>query len=748
MLLTLRTQRLPSPWLGAFLLVLQLILGPIVGWAQCPPATNACTPGSAPASGHAFGMGILNVTLSSINNTTPGVQDGFRDYACTIGTTLTVGQSYPISIRTNAGVNETVRVWLDINNDGTLNSVSELIFSSNAMQLHSGTISLPANTVLNTRLRLRVAADWENSPVPTPCSTPQYSQTEDYAITAVANTAAPIAEFVADQTLTCSGCVQFTDQTQNAPTSWLWNFGDNTTSTLQNPNHCYTTPGTYTVTLTATNATGSNVRTRTGYIVYNNTVPVVATCTPTTTAYCCDYGITRFALGALVKTSLNGQAGYENFTCGSRVQLTEGTAVLISLITGGTTPHDTRVWLDLNNDGAFTGSELLYTALNRASPSGTLSIPGSAVKNVPLRLRVLADFVGGASGPCANPQLGQVEDYTVTVLSNTNPPVAAFTSNFVLGNCQNPVQFTDQSSNAPTSWLWNFGDGSTSTQQNPSHIYSTAGVFNVSLTATNSFGNNVVTQNSHVVFMQPCVSYCTATGTTANIWLTNVAVRRGAFADLDNTSTASTGGYGNYISQVVNMYQGQSTTLSLSVNANFQQHVLWAWVDWNRNGTYETSELVMNGQTSATVFTAPISIPTTASTIGFTRMRVMVRLNTLPTPTACQINQNNSETEDYSVRLNLVLATPEARTMPALTIFPNPSADGHLRLRLPDPAAAGTYAVRIDNVVGAQVMQASVKLGPNQEAALDLSTLPRGLYLVRLQNAEGKMAARRIQIGY
>jgi PKD repeat protein len=693
-------------------------------------------------------MGILNVTLGSINNTTPGVQDGFQDYSCTLGATLTVGQNYTLSVRTNASVNETVRVWLDSNNDGTLNPMSELIFSSSALQSHSGTISLPATTVLGTRLRLRVASDWVNSLVPTPCSTPQYSQTEDYAITAVANTAAPVAEFVADQTTTCSGCVQFTDQTQNAPTSWLWNFGDNTTSTLQNPNHCYTTPGTYTVTLTATNATGSNVRTRTGYIVYNSSLPVAATCTPTTTAYCCDYGITRFSLGALVKTSLNGQAGYENFTCGSRVQLTEGTAVPISVTTGGTTPHDTRVWLDLNNDGAFTGNELLYTALNRVSPSGTLTIPGSAVKNVPLRLRVLADFVGGASGPCANPQLGQVEDYTVTVTANTNPPAAAFTSNYVLGNCQNPVQFTDQSTNAPTSWLWNFGDGSTSTLQNPSHIYSAAGVFNVTLTATNSFGNNVATQNSSVVFMQPCVSYCTATGTTGNIWLTNVAVRRGTATDLSNISAASANGYGNYVNQVVNLYQGQNTTLSLDVNTNIQ-HVLWAWVDWNRNGTYDTSELVLNGVTSATTYTAPIAIPATMSSQGFTRMRVMVRLNNLPTPTACQINQNNSETEDYSVRVNPVLATtPEARMLPALTIFPNPAADGHLRLRLPDPAAAGTYAVRVDNVVGAQVMQTSVKLTPSQEVELDLSALPRGLYLVRLQNSEGKMATRRIQIGY
>ncbi|MCB9230265.1 MAG: right-handed parallel beta-helix repeat-containing protein [Bacteroidia bacterium] len=48
-----------------------------------------------------------------------------------------------------------------------------------------------------------------------------------------------------------------------------------------------------------------------------------------------------------------------------------------------------------------------------------------------------------------------------------------------------PVSFTDQSTGSPTSWLWNFGDGSTSTQQNPSHVYVAMGSFNVCLTVSN-----------------------------------------------------------------------------------------------------------------------------------------------------------------------------------------------------------------------------------------------------------------------
>ena len=67
---------------------------------------------------------------------------------------------------------------------------------------------------------------------------------------------APIADFDADIYQTCSGEVQFQDLSQNTPQNWLWEFGDNTTDTVQNPLHVYTTSGLYTVKLTVTNSLG------------------------------------------------------------------------------------------------------------------------------------------------------------------------------------------------------------------------------------------------------------------------------------------------------------------------------------------------------------------------------------------------------------------------------------------------------------------------------------------------------------
>ena len=67
--------------------------------------------------------------------------------------------------------------------------------------------------------------------------------------------------------------VAFTDLSTNAPSSWAWNFGDSQTDTTKNPSHTYNTPGTYTVSLTATNDGGSNTFTRTNYILVHNAAP-------------------------------------------------------------------------------------------------------------------------------------------------------------------------------------------------------------------------------------------------------------------------------------------------------------------------------------------------------------------------------------------------------------------------------------------------------------------------------------------
>ncbi len=81
----------------------------------------------------------------------------------------------------------------------------------------------------------------------------------------------PIADFYATSTTNyCNGTVSFIDNSSSlGNTTWLWNFGDDKTSTLQNPTNTYSSSGRYTVTLITTNENGSDTIIKTNYILIN-----------------------------------------------------------------------------------------------------------------------------------------------------------------------------------------------------------------------------------------------------------------------------------------------------------------------------------------------------------------------------------------------------------------------------------------------------------------------------------------------
>ncbi|MDG6243371.1 MAG: PKD domain-containing protein [Methanolobus sp.] len=93
-------------------------------------------------------------------------------------------------------------------------------------------------------------------------------------------------------------------------------------------------------------------------------------------------------------------------------------------------------------------------------------------------------------------------------------PVAVFSSNVTSGAVPHSVNFIDVSANGPTSWFWDFGDGNNSTDQNPIHIYTSVGSYNVSLNATNVAGSNVSTQTNYILAAIAPVANFTASATS------------------------------------------------------------------------------------------------------------------------------------------------------------------------------------------------------------------------------------------
>lgn len=108
---------------------------------------------------------------------------------------------------------------------------------------------------------------------------------------------APTASFNTASTSICvNSSVIFNDLSANQPTTWAWNFGDNTTSTDQSPSHVYATPGTYTVTLTVTNSAGTNTSTLTNYITVNALPTVTITSSAVNNVVCISDGTIQLSV--------------------------------------------------------------------------------------------------------------------------------------------------------------------------------------------------------------------------------------------------------------------------------------------------------------------------------------------------------------------------------------------------------------------------------------------------------------------
>jgi PKD repeat protein len=89
----------------------------------------------------------------------------------------------------------------------------------------------------------------------------------------------------------------------------------------------------------------------------------------------------------------------------------------------------------------------------------------------------------------------------------TQPPVADFNGSPQSGDAPLTVAFTDLSTNSPIDWVWTFGDGATSTEQDPIHTYSDPGVYTVTLTVANEFGSDTQTKSNYIIASTPTFTF-------------------------------------------------------------------------------------------------------------------------------------------------------------------------------------------------------------------------------------------------
>ncbi|MBE7173470.1 MAG: PKD domain-containing protein [Williamsia sp.] len=318
--------------------------------------------------------------------------------------------------------------------------------------------------------------------------------------------APPLVSFKASDTTGCFPLnVQFTDLStpgSGSITNWEWDFGDGFTSSEANPVHSYTALGNYNVSLRTTNSNGcittlskqEYVRVTSGVLAgFSFTAP--NSCRPPTSisftnfstgtgtlAYSWSFGDGGIATSANPSHSYNNAGTYTvrlivQNNAGCRDTMEKANAITIGTVTAGFS-SPVRVCagvpVPLTNTSAPAPSGALWSfgdgsTSTALTPAKTYAAPGNYT------IKLVSDF-------------GACKDSISKAITVLPKPAADFSAPNA-ASCRPPltVSFTNGSTGV-VSYRWLFGDGSSSTEQQPAHTYQQSGEYNVTLVVTGQNG--------------------------------------------------------------------------------------------------------------------------------------------------------------------------------------------------------------------------------------------------------------------
>jgi PKD repeat protein len=352
--------------------------------------------------------------------------------------------------------------------------------------------------------------------------------TQTNFVTAVGD---PVANFTTD---TLGTEVTFTS-TSTGATSFLWHFGDGNTSTESDPIHNYATDGVFEVVLIAGNTCGADTITRPVTVI----IPPLANFGANTITGCAPLSVT------FTNTSTPNATNFVwLFPGGTPSTSTEANPTVVYDAAG---VYDVSLTAS-NSAGSSVVTKLSYIGVNGLpSPLFTYQLGGLSAQfnNASFNATSYAwNFGDGGSSTAVNPvhNYSTPGTYTVEMIATNDcgsrnyitevviegtAPIADFSGGEQLTGCAPfEVQFADLSVGQPTTWEWSFvlnGDViDTAKTQNPLVVFNEPGVYDVSLTVTNTFGANTVTKLLYVtVNAAPTAAFAPTVGINGQVTFTN-----------------------------------------------------------------------------------------------------------------------------------------------------------------------------------------------------------------------------------
>jgi PKD repeat protein len=306
-----------------------------------------------------------------------------------------------------------------------------------------------------------------------------------------------------------------------------------------------------------------------------------------------------------------------------------------------------------------------------------------------------------------------------------------------------PVQFTDLSTNSPTSWAWTFAGGTpaTSTAQNPSVTFATSGVHSVTLIVN---GNDTMVKNNYInvlavppttVTVGGATTFCqggsvTLSGTVAAtswLWFPTGQTTRTITVTTSGTyyviATNAAGCSTTSVSTVVTVNPLPSVSLSLPTNYFCDTVTSYPLSGGNPPG----------GTYSGTAVTGNIFNPSAAGDGNFTITYTYTDGN----------NCTSSATQGITVGSNCFVGVPGVSADYTFSVNPNP-AHSSIEINF-IPKSATALTVNLSNELGQQVFNKAVPRTESYKETVDVSKLPAGIYFLTI-NTDKESAKVRVII--
>jgi hypothetical protein len=235
----------------------------------------------------------------------------------------------------------------------------------------------------------------------------------------------------------------------------------------------------------------------------------------------------------------------------------------------------------------------------------------------------------------------------------------------------------------------------------------------------------------------PPTGYCASNGNNTS----DEYIQRVQLGSIDNSTGASSGGYGNYTSISTNLTGTNTITITPAWTGTVYSEGYAVWIDYNRDGDFaDTGELVYSRTaTTATPVSGSFTVPGSASA-GPTRMRVSMKYNGIPT--SCE-SFSYGEVEDYIVVLGGSSPLMGIGSEPiglgskaVLSIHPNPVNGAVLNAEIIG-ATATDYVVY--NIAGQVIIKGAFT------SRVDVSSLQSGMYIIRVNAGDETFVERFIK---